>query len=365
MARSVCFYTDSRILGGAERAMLLLASSLAPDAWRVTQVVEDADGTEEIAAAAEALGLPVERVAPMPLGLSGARLVPSFARFLRRHRFEVFHAHMSSPIAAKFGLASALVARTPAVIGSVQVVGDLELDRSSRIQLGLIARRVDRYIAVSRGIAEDLAGLGWPAAKIEVVYNAVDLGRFEQVAGAELQRNGRPVVLTVARHHGQKGLPTLLEAAAAVPGADFVLAGDGPDRGSLESRAAALDLGERVRFLGARSDVPELLAGCDVFALPSLYEGSSLAVLEAMAAGTAILSTDIEGTNELIESGRNGVLVPPGDPDAMARELARLAGDPSLRAALGAAAKADAESRFGRDQMAARVAGIYTEALAR
>src|SRR4051812_48441855 len=119
--------------------MLLLASGLAPDSWRATLVVEGASGTEEIATAAEGLGLPVERGAPMPLGMAGARSIPSFALFLPRHRFDVFHAHMSSPIAAKFGLASALIARIPAVIGSVQVIGDIDLDRSSRIQLGLIA----------------------------------------------------------------------------------------------------------------------------------------------------------------------------------------------------------------------------------
>src|SRR5207249_3082155 len=101
----------------------------------------------------------------------------------------------------------------------------------------------------------------------------------------------RPVILMPARLDGQKGHDVLLRAAAEVPEAMFALAGEGPLRASLEAQAAAAGIADRVVFLGHRTDIPELLAAADVFALPSLYEGSSLAVLEAMAAGRAVVSS--------------------------------------------------------------------------
>src|SRR5262249_5244968 len=134
----------------------------------------------------------------------------------------------------------------------------------------------------------------------------------------------RPVVLTLGRLDAQKGYPVLLEAAAQLPDADFAVAGEGPERDVLEDLAGRLGIADRVHFLGHRTDVPELLAAADVFALPSLYEGSSLAVLEAMAARRAVVSSAVGGTEELIEDGESGLLVPPGDAAALAGAIRRL-----------------------------------------
>jgi glycosyltransferase involved in cell wall biosynthesis len=368
VARSIFFYTDSRVLGGAENAMFMLLGSLDRGEWEPTLLLEDAPEVEPMAERAAALGVPVRRIPPLPLGLVGARRVPGLVRLLRRERPAVFHAHMSSPVACKWGLAAAVLARVPAVLGTVQV-GAYEPDRSSYLQLRQLARRVDRYLAVSREIADELVGrLGWPAEKVEVVYNAVDADRAavpappglrEQLGGSET----RPLVLTPARLNAQKGHDTLLEAIAEVPEALFLLAGDGPERERLEARAAELGLGERVRFLGRREDVPQLLAACDVFALPSLYEGSSLAVLEAMAAGIPVVSSAIGGTEELIDDGRSGLLVPPGDAPALAAALRRVLGDRQLREELAARARERVDSGLRREQNAERVAAVYRELL--
>lgn len=367
MARSIFFYTDSRVLGGAENAMFMLLESLDRDEWRPTLLLEDAPEVEPLAARAAALGVPVRRIAPLPLGLVGMRRVPALARLLRRERPAVFHAHMSSPVACKWGLAAAVLARVPAVLGTVQV-GAYEPDRSSYWQLRILARKVDRFLAVSGEIATELVErLGWPAAKVEVAYNAVDVERAavaappglrEELGGGEV-----PLVLTPARLDAQKGHDTLLEAIAEVPGARFLLAGEGPERARLETRAEALGVGERVRFLGRREDVPQLLAACDVFALPSLYEGSSLAVLEAMAAGTAIVSSAIGGTEELIEDGRSGLLVPPGDAEALAAALRRVLGDERLRRDLATRARERVDSGLRREQNAERAEAVYRELL--
>lgn len=367
MARSIFFYTDSRILGGAERAMFMLLDGLDRERWEPTLLLDRAPGTEVLAARAEELDVAVREIAPMPLGLAGARHVPELVRLLRRERPAVFHAHLSWPLAAKWALAGAVLAGVPAILATVQLIPEFELERSSALQMRAIGRGVDRYIAVSAAMARELAGrFRWPAEKIEVVYNAVELDRFGVAASPSLREElagGRPLVLTSARLDEQKGHPDLLAAAAQVPEAVFAMAGEGDERAALEALAARLGVADRALFLGNRSDIPELLAACDVFALPSLYEGSSLAVLEAMAAGRAIVTSRIEGTDELIEDGVSGLLVPPRNPAALAAALRTLLGDPGLRQRLGAAARARAVAEFSPGGTAARVAELYEEAL--
>jgi glycosyltransferase involved in cell wall biosynthesis len=369
VGRSIFFYTDSRLLGGAEHAMLMLLDSLDRAAWEPTLLLDDAPGVEPLAERAQELGVAVRRVAPMPLGARGAARVPALAGLLRRERPQVFHAHLSWPLACKYPLAAAVLARLPAVIATVQLIPEFELGRPSRMQLRALAAGVDRYIAVSEAIARELAGrFGWPAEKIEVVRNAVDLERFDLGAASGLREelaNGRPVVLTVARLDPQKGHAGLLRAAREVPEASFVLVGEGPERARLESLAGQLGISERVRFLGQRADTPELLSACDVFALPSLYEGTSLAILEAMAARRAVVSSAIGGTDELIEDGETGLLVTPGDDSALAAALRRLLGDAALRDSISARARRRVEERFSREEMSARVARIYEEVLGR
>jgi len=259
-----------------------------------------------------------------------------------------------------------VASRVPSV-GTVQLIPEFELERSSHWQLRALARGVGRYAAVSRDIAAELVErFHWPPDKIEVVYNAVRLERFGAPAPAglreELAGEG-PLVLTCARLDEQKGHDVLLRAAVELPGVAFAFAGDGPLRAELEALAAGLGLDDRVRFLGRRDDVPALLAACDVFALPSLYEGSSLAVLEAMAARRAVVSSAIGGTKELIEDGHSGLLVPPGDSEALGDTLGRALGDASLRETLADAARKRVERDFTPAAMVGANERIYGELL--
>lgn len=371
MARSIFFYTDSRFLGGAEKSMFMLLEALDRDEWQPTLLLDEAPEVEPLAARAGELAVPTERLAPTPLGLEGARRLPALVRFLRRRRPDVFHAHLSWPLAAKYPLAAAAVARVPAVVATIQLIPEFEIGRGSLLQLRALARGVDRYIAVSDAIAAELAGpFRWPERKIEVVYNSVDVERFDRDSAPELRAElgaseTRPIVLTLARLDEQKGHPVLFEAATRVPDALFVLAGEGPDRAKLEAEALRRGVADRVLFLGNRADVAELLAACDVFALPSLYEGSSLAVLEAMAARRPVVSSAIGGTRELIEDGRSGLLVEPGDAEGLATAIARLLGDPGLRRSLASAARERVERDFTKEAMGGRVAAIYRELLGR
>jgi glycosyltransferase involved in cell wall biosynthesis len=368
VARSIFFYTDSRELGGAEFALLMLIEGLDPG-WEPTLLLDDVPESAALAGHAEAAGARVRRVAPMPLGLTGGRKAIGLARLLRTERPAIFHATQSWPLAAKWALAAAVAARVPSV-ATVQLIPEFTLERSSYWQLRALAAGVGRYVGVSRDVARELVErFRYPPSKVTVGYNAVRLERFGEPAppGLREQIGGspeRPLVLTPARLDEQKGLPFLLRAAAGLPGVDFVLAGEGPERASLEALAAELGVAGRIHFLGYRGDIPQLLAACDVFALPSLYEGSSLAVLEAMAARRPVVSSAIGGTDELIDDGSDGLLVEPGDAEALAAALRRLLDDPGLRDSLAARARERVERDFTPAAMVRRAEAIYGELLA-
>jgi glycosyltransferase involved in cell wall biosynthesis len=181
---------------------------------------------------------------------------------------------------------------------------------------------------------------------------------------AELVR-GRPdyVVLTPARLHPQKGHATLLAAAARVPDATFVLAGDGPLRAELEEKARELGLAGRCVFLGHRSDVADLLAAADLVVLPSLFEGLPVSVLEAMAARRPVVATAIGGTDEAISHELTGLLVAPSDAAALAAAIQRVQSDPALARRLAAAGRERVEREFSSVTTAREVMKVYDDVM--
>jgi glycosyltransferase involved in cell wall biosynthesis len=369
VGRSVYYFTDAQQFGGAEQALLMLIEGIDHRAWQPTLLYNPTPAAGLLAERARGLGASVQAVPPMPLGLEGAREVPAFARELRRAKPAVFHAHLSWPLAAKYALFAAVLARVPAIVATVHLYPEFPLDRSNYLQERLLAAFVGRYIAVSNDIATRLTGtFRWPPSKIEVIHNGISLDRFRRGADADLRAQlagpgERPVFLTVARLDAQKGHDVLLRAAAQVAEARFALAGEGPERSRLESEAKRLGLGDRVLFLGQRPDVPELLAASDGFVLPSLYEGSPLAVLEAMAAAKPVISSAIGGTDELVVDGESGLLVPPGDANALTGAIRRVLSSPQLRGQLGAAARSRVERHFSASVTAKRVARVYEDLL--
>jgi glycosyltransferase involved in cell wall biosynthesis len=222
---------------------------------------------------------------------------------------------------------------------------------------------------------DNLAGrvwqrLGW-LARPEVIYTSeadrrrdgrspshvvalgIDLDRFEGAQPA--LRSDRPLVGNVARLAPQKDHRTLMEAARLVPEADFVVAGDGELREELERQAD----GSNVRFLGARDDVPELLASFDVFAFPSLFEGLCLAVIEAQAAGVPVVATPVGGIRETVVDGETGLLVPTRNPAALAAAIRRLLEDRPAAEAMAAEAKRRVRERFSIERMVAETLRLY------
>lgn len=368
MTRTLVHFSDSREFGGTEQSLLHLLARLDQRRWRLVLYHQVADGITPLLTGARKLGVELRPVPPM-LGRQGLAHVPGLARALRAERPMILHAHLTYPLSCKFGLVAAALARVPAVVATAQLYLELPRTRSIAAQHWIVDAAVDRYIAVSHEVAERLRQrFGVPPGKIRVVQNGIALAPFGTDAGApvgpaRVPGARRPVVLTAARLDTQKGHNYLLAAAALVPEAEFVLAGDGQERSALEAQARRLGIGERVHFLGYRSDIPALLAEADLFVLPSLYEGLPLSVLEAMAAGLPVIATAIGGTEEAIVHGETGLLVPPGDPAALARAIRLALSDADLARRIAAAGKERAHREFSADLMAERVTRVYDDLL--
>lgn len=368
MTHTVVHFTDSPTFGGSEQASLILLTGLDRRRWTPVLVHHPDPGLTPLVAAARKHGIQTWTV-PRMRGKSGLRHLPGFVRTVRAIRPAVFHAHLIQPLACMYPRLGAMLARVPAIIATEHLFVDVPWRRSVQVEQWL-AKRMDRYIAVSHAMARQLReSLALPADKLQVVHNGIPLSPVYRVSQPDHDRhliNGRhgPIVLTVARLHPQKGLRYLIAAAARVPQATFVLAGDGPERRALETQVAELGLGERVIFLGHRQDIPHLLAGCDLFVLPSLFEGLPLSILEAMAAGKPVIATAVGGTGEAVTHGVTGLLVPASDPAALAEAIQTLLADPSRARRLAAAGQVRVQQEFSAETMVQRVTHIYTEILA-
>ena len=237
----------------------------------------------------------------------------------------------------------------------------------------LSAKFVTRFVAVSSGVRRDLEAHGVPSDRIVVIYNGLNLDRRPVAAPRDAVRrawNVSPddiVVGTVALFKAQKGLSFLVEAArvavAANPRLRFVHMGDGPLRDDVVRQIAAAGLGERFRLLDRVPDPVRLLSGLDMFALPSIWEGLPIALLEAMSAGLPTVGTAVSGIEEVIEHNRSGLLVPPADAGALANAILSLASDPNTRRRLGEGAATRA-ARFAPDLVASGYRQMTLEVLA-
>ena len=195
----------------------------------------------------------------------------------------------------------------------------------------------------------------------------LDLDRASALRKEWAPDGAGPLVVTLARLSYEKGVDTLIDAAAILrsshPYARFVVVGEGSDRAELEARISAGGLAGIVKLVGFRDDVWPALAAADVVCLPSKSEGMPNVLLEAMAVGKPIVATSVGGVPEAIESGENGLLAGPGDPQALAAEITRLADDSALAQRLGAAARRTMEARFRARDVVARYAEVYQRLL--
>jgi glycosyltransferase involved in cell wall biosynthesis len=305
----------------------------------------------------ERLGWPVTALAARPGFRPGLAL--RLASLFRHWGTQVVHTHNTKALV--YGGPAARLARAARLVHTWHGQNLLASPREALL-FRLAGQLPDRIVAVSEDAAGLLARQGIAAGTIRTIHNGIDLDAFAY-AGPQA---GGPVV-TVARLSPEKDIATLIRAAAVLrrEHADFRLeiAGDGACLAALRALAGELDLEEQVHFLGQVSDVPALLARAAVFVLPSLTEGVSLTLLEAMARGLPVVATRVGGNPEVVSDGSTGLLVPPGRPDELARALGRLLRDPPLGRAMGLAGRQRVEQHFDVRRMVAAYEALYRDGL--
>ncbi|MFG1686373.1 glycosyltransferase [Nonomuraea sp. NPDC049269] len=341
-------------LGGTQTQISLLAQGLHRRGIEVHLLVVSKGGPHE--AALRAAGIEVHHLgfARRPSGSADlVRCLRGFARLinlLRRIRPDVLHAYLYE--GRMLGPPAARLARVPVMVAGRRNAGEPSQRNRRVLALERAATRItDHVVANAFAIAQEtLTNVNIPASKLSVIYNGLQPSAFDHAEPASID-TALPVVLCVARLAPQKGHGFLLEAASRLlqrgRPCTFVLLGDGPERHRLSELARELRVD--VRLLGDRADVSAFLAIADVVVLPSLWEGLSNAVMEAMAVGLPIVATKVGGTPELLE-GR-GLLVPAGDADGLADGIAQVLDDPALAVSLGQAARAWARKNLDADVM--------------
>lgn len=300
-------------------------------------------------------------------------LPPRLAKLFRTLRIQIVHTHGTNPFF--YGTIAALLGGRPALVQTDHARGIFPVARREMLSEKVLSWFADRIVAVSQGVKDDLLRYEHIApSKIQVIYNGIDEERCRSGTDpaskrAELGLPPDAVVVGVGvRLAEQKGISYLIQAFAQMapqhPRLRLLVVGDGPLRPRLQKLAEDLGVQDRVLFTGFRSDMGELLQTVDIYALPSLWEGHPLVLLEAMAAGTPVVATDIPGSREVIVPGQTGLLVPPRDPHRLAQALLLLASDAPLRKRMGEEGRRVFLERFTVDRMAREYEALYESSLA-
>ena len=345
--------------GGTERQMLELVQRLDRNRWQVHVACLHTRGAWKEKAAASA------PIAQFPISGFGrpdtCRQAFAFARWCARQRIQVVHtADLYTNI---FALPAAAFARVPVRIGSRR---GLNTDRTAT-QLAMqraAYKCAHSIVANSRAIAAHLATENVRSGKVVVVPNGIEPGGFVPAKARARRRE----VLVVANLRPEKGYDVLVDAAQRLlphyPDAHFRCVGTGNERERLQAQASALGVAHAFTWMGARDDVPALLAEADVFVLPSRTESMPNSVLEAMAAALPVVASAVGGVPEVIDHGRTGLLFPAGDATALAGVLGKVMGDADLGTELGNNARSEVREHYSFDRMVNAIDSLYVRELA-
>ncbi|MBN1866152.1 GT4 family glycosyltransferase PelF [Candidatus Sumerlaeota bacterium] len=357
---------NSMEIGGAQRQVANLFHAIDRERFDMRLVCLERKGVlgEEI----EKQGFRVEALRKRR-GVDIVVLI-RLVRLLRLWQPDIVHTTVFT--ANLWGRLAAWLARAPIRISHEQSTVSLERFHRRFIDR-VLSWTTHRVLTVSEDLRRRVVREeGLSPRKVEVLYNAVDVADIERAAHAADAsalpgKEGRRVGV-VGRIEYRKDHLTLVRAArwvvSEMPDAAFLVVGDGPDRARIESEVRRLGLEENVHLLGERRDVAALLHRFDLYALSSITEGLSLSILEAMAAGVPVVATRVGGNPELLDDGRCGALVPPGDEQAMAETILRLLNDPAEARTLAQVARERVRTHFDVGAVARRLEEIYERALA-
>jgi glycosyltransferase involved in cell wall biosynthesis len=367
---TVCQILHGLRVGGAEVLAARLARQLS-GSHRFVFVCLDELGTlgEEL----ETEGFPVAVLQRRP-GLDW-RLAIRFAAFLRRERVDLLHAHQYTPLF--YALAARLLAgRRLPVLFTEHGRHFPDFPRCKRMLANrLLLTRRDRVVGVGQAVRQALiANEGIPAEHVAVIYNGIDLDPYANgTPDRQLARQTMGVgaddlvIVQVARLDYLKDHATAIRTVELVtaqrPEARLVLIGEGPEQGKIQELVRERSLEAHVRFLGLRTDVPQLLAAADLFLLTSISEGIPLTLIEAMAAGLPVVSTRVGGVAEVVAEGTTGLLAASGDHRGLAEIILQLAANPVLCRQMGQRGRERARAVFSEPQMHAGYLQLYQEML--
>ena len=354
-------------LGGAERVVTMLAVNMDRQRFEVIPCAIESSGPfeEDLKTTGipyRVLGSRRRSILTGPLFVADCqRLLVVLTELLKELSIDIVHTHLTQT--SLLGIVAARRAGVPRVCATVHSV--VMSPRQGRwdprvfllhFAINKIFPQADRCIAVSQEVNRAIRlHTSIPSERILTIPNGVDLDQFHLQADRLTLRArlglpaDRLVAVTIGRLTRLKGHSYLQAAMASMPPEQrplMLIVGDGPDRHELELRTTALELDRDIRFLGNRRDIPTLLAAADIFVLPSLWEGLPLVLLEAMAAGLPAVVTAVGGNPGVVENGISGMLVPPGDGDALATALSSLLNDPPQRERMGQAARQRVDRYF-------------------
>lgn len=369
MPKKILYVIAQLGVGGGERQLLHLVQNLDRERFSAEVVTFTPGGDLEpsFRALCPVHILPKRRT-------TEAYVLLSLVALMRRFRPVIAHTYMYP--ANWRGALAARIAGVPAFIPFVANV-DLWMTGTQRWVERRFARVADAIIFESPAVGASLARhAGVPADRLRMIPNGVDVERYRPRGDGEPRRNADlwgdapvEVIGSVMNLTRKKNPLLLVEAAALVvaarPQARFLVVGEGPYRGEMQERIARGGLGDAVRLLGRRDDVPEILRGLDLLALTSDIEGSPNAVLEAMATGLPVVATAAGGTVELVKDGITGRLVPPRDPERLAGAILDLLADREGARRMGEAGLRRARSEYALPRMVERTLAVYTEVVAR
>jgi glycosyltransferase involved in cell wall biosynthesis len=305
------------------------------------------------------------------------------ARHLGRERIQIVHAY--NFYSNVFAVPAAWLAGVPIIIASIRDRG-VYLTAMQRHVQRFVCKLADCVLVNAESIKEWLVADGYDAGNIVVIRNGVDLPKFGGARHPEVRAElgipeQAPVVAMMARFNPKKGIEDFIDAAAIVswhrPDVRFLIVGEGHKAGrggltedtvyrrSISERIRRLGLEGKVTLTGYRADVAALLSEINVSVLPSLSEGLSNVLLEAMAAGVPVVATRVGGTPEAVEHGETGLLEPPGDPQGLAEAVASLLANSELATRLGAAGRRAVRERFSMERMVHATEQLYLDLLVR
>lgn len=348
-------YTDGTSRGGAEIVLRNLLAGL-PDRFEVTILGVHGDVTEWIARAR-----PDARAEILP-PVRNKTDVPGILRHraaIVRRRPDLFQANLTSLPSCQYALLAA---------ASIDGLPLIAVEHSLWASPTALSRRLKRWtsgrlaahVAVGSLVAREIEQLvGLPTGSMRVIHNGV--------AAATAPRRldlAAPVVCAVGRLDRLKGFDLLVEVVARMKEGSLLLIGDGPERQNLEALAVERGVAHRVRLTGWSDEAAALLAGSDIFVLPSRLESLPLSLLEAMHAGIPVVVTPVGSIPEAVQHGVTGLIVPVGDADALRAAIELLVDDPPRRRMLGASGRAWAREAFSVERMVDAYVALYDELLA-